>query len=199
MNPRSVTSVYRHQEMDSARMNRDPSDESKFIPADGQSRSSGPGAWTADGSPVELYRLLKTQGEPEIIGKALPPGASVLELGCGVGRITHPLRKMGFTVVPVDNSPEMLQFVEEPEKVLADIETLDLGREFDAVRIGSFEARFWRRVGDTSIETVSLLSNATIPHGSIPRLSGRSAAFLVSMPIWTRWSGAARWRWWCLS
>lgn len=118
-------------------MNLSRKDECGFIPPDGHSRSSGPGPWTADGSPVELYRLLKTQGEPEIICNALRPGASVLELGCGVGRITRALRRMGFNVVPVDNSSEMLRFVEGPEKVLADIETLDLDREFDGVLLMS--------------------------------------------------------------
>ncbi|WP_410587592.1 hypothetical protein [Amycolatopsis sp. lyj-23] len=46
---------------------------------------------TADGSPVDVYRLLPPDGEAEIVYAAVPPGASILELGSGAGRVTHPL------------------------------------------------------------------------------------------------------------
>jgi SAM-dependent methyltransferase len=118
---------------------------------------------TADGSPVELYRLLKPLGEPELIQVALSPGSSILELGCGVGRITHPLLQMGFNVVAVDNSPDMLEFVEGAEKVAADIETLNLEREFDAVLLMSH----FVNVPDASLRE-SLLATCRrhlAPHG----------------------------------
>jgi hypothetical protein len=40
-----------------------------------------------DGSPVPLYLRLRPAGESELISSVLRPGASVLELGCGPGRI----------------------------------------------------------------------------------------------------------------
>jgi SAM-dependent methyltransferase len=98
---------------------------------------SGPGPWTADGSPLDLYRLLKPNGEPELIRAVLPDGVSILELGCGCGRITHPLIQYGFQVTAVDGSEEMLELVEGAERILADIATLDLGRTFDAVLLMS--------------------------------------------------------------
>ena len=39
---------------------------------------------------------------------AVPPGASILELGCGTGRILWPLAALGHPVTGVDDSPEML-------------------------------------------------------------------------------------------
>jgi len=98
---------------------------------------TGPGVQAADGSSVELYRLIRPIGEPEIVRDVLKSGAKILELGCGVGRITHPLVALGFDVVAVDNCTEMLAFVNGAATVKADIETLNLHRTFDAVLLMS--------------------------------------------------------------
>lgn len=98
---------------------------------------TGPGAITDDGCSVELYALLPARGEPELVRAAVPEGGSILELGCGVGRMTAPLVRAGHRVVAVDNSADMLARVEGAETVLADIERLDLDRVFDAVLLAS--------------------------------------------------------------
>src|SRR5688572_25560640 len=72
---------------------------------------TGPGAITPDGCAVELYSRLPVRDEPDIITAAVPAGAHILELGCGVGRMTHPLLERGFTVTAVDESAEMLDRV----------------------------------------------------------------------------------------
>jgi SAM-dependent methyltransferase len=90
-----------------------------------------------DGSPVALYTRLGTGGEPELIDAAAPAGGEILELGCGAGRVTHQLVARGRHVVAVDNSPEMLRHVRGAEAVLADIETLRVGRRFAAVVLAS--------------------------------------------------------------
>ncbi|MFD9894951.1 class I SAM-dependent methyltransferase [Amycolatopsis sp. NPDC059027] len=95
------------------------------------------GAYTADGCSVEVYRLLPPAGEPEVVHDAIPAGASILELGCGAGRVTHPLLALGHDVVAVDDSPEMLALVRGAETVRARIGELRLGRVFDAVLLGS--------------------------------------------------------------
>jgi SAM-dependent methyltransferase len=86
-----------------------------------------------DGSPVEVYLRLPSRGEGELVAAALPPPASLLELGCGTGRVTQQLVARGYSVVAVDESPEMLAHVRGAETVCARIEELDLGRRFDAV------------------------------------------------------------------
>ncbi len=94
-------------------------------------------ATAPDGSPVGLYATLAPLGEPELIHGAVPAGSRILELGCGAGRITHELIALGHSVTAVDNSAEMLSHVRGAETVLADIETLDLGRTFPVVVLAS--------------------------------------------------------------
>jgi SAM-dependent methyltransferase len=99
--------------------------------------TSASGSTTSDGSPVELYRLLPPLGEPELIHGAVPTGALILELGCGAGRVTHPLVELGHPVVAVDESAEMLAYVRGAETVCARIEDLDLERRFPVVLLMS--------------------------------------------------------------
>ncbi len=99
---------------------------------------TGPGAITPDGCAVELYSRIPVDDSPDLIAGSVPPGAAILELGCGVGRMTHPLLAHGFTVTAVDESPEMLERVRGARTVLSSIETLDLGERFDVVLLASF-------------------------------------------------------------
>ncbi|WP_206313034.1 class I SAM-dependent methyltransferase [Streptomyces sp. JB150] len=101
-------------------------------------QGTGPGPTTPDGCAVELYTRLPVGPEPDIIASAVPAGARLLELGCGVGRMTHPLVERGFRVTAVDESPEMLEHVRGARTVLSPIEDLDLGETFDAVVLASF-------------------------------------------------------------
>lgn len=90
-----------------------------------------------DGSPVAVYLRLPAGDVPDLVHDAVGDSATILELGCGVGRITHPLVALGHHVVAVDNSPEMLRHVHGARTVLADIETLALDDRFDAVLLAS--------------------------------------------------------------
>ncbi|MER6364153.1 class I SAM-dependent methyltransferase [Kitasatospora sp. NPDC001527] len=101
-------------------------------------RGTGPGPITPDGCAVDMYARLPVNDEPEVIAGAVPPGASLLELGCGVGRMTHPLLELGFRVTAVDESAEMLERVRGARTVLSPIERLDLGERFDVVLMASF-------------------------------------------------------------
>ncbi|MCQ4213470.1 class I SAM-dependent methyltransferase [Streptomyces longispororuber] len=98
---------------------------------------TGPGAITPDGCAVELYSRLPVEGEPEIVAGAAPVGATLLELGCGVGRVTHALVEQGFKVTAVDESAEMLERVRGARTVRSTIEDLDLGEKFDVVMLAS--------------------------------------------------------------
>ncbi|MFJ5306058.1 class I SAM-dependent methyltransferase [Streptomyces sp. NPDC088350] len=99
---------------------------------------TGPGAITPDGCAVELYSRLPVGAEPDIIEAAVPAGARILELGSGVGRVTHPLLDRGFTVTAVDESAEMLERVRGARTICGPIEDLDLGETFDVVMLASF-------------------------------------------------------------
>jgi SAM-dependent methyltransferase len=63
--------------------------------------------------------------------------ASVLDAGCGTGRIARELARRGVDIVGVDLDPEMLAvgMRKAPELVwrVGDLETLQLGRTFDVV------------------------------------------------------------------
>jgi SAM-dependent methyltransferase len=98
---------------------------------------NGPGVITPDGCAVDFYARMTAMGEPEIVHAAAGPGASILELGCGAGRITHPLVALGHPVVAVDESPEMLAHVRGAETVRARIEDLALDRRFEGVLLAS--------------------------------------------------------------
>ena len=89
------------------------------------------------GAPLELYRLLKPAGEPELIHEQVAARASILELGCGTGRITHELVRYGHPVTAVDFDERMLREIHGAETVLSRIEDLDLDRRFDAVLLMS--------------------------------------------------------------
>ena len=99
---------------------------------------SGPGDITPDGCAVDLYLRLPVDNEPEVIAAAAPPPATLLELGCGVGRVTRALIARGYAVTAVDESPAMLAHVTGARTVHSPIEALRLGETFDVVLLGSF-------------------------------------------------------------
>jgi SAM-dependent methyltransferase len=91
-----------------------------------------------DGSPVELYRRLPERTEDAaLLHRLLPAGASILDLGCGTGRLAEPLARLGHPVTGVDNEPEMTAALRHATGVTGDITTLDLGTRFHAVLLMS--------------------------------------------------------------
>ncbi|MGH3324371.1 MAG: class I SAM-dependent methyltransferase, partial [Streptomyces sp.] len=92
---------------------------------------TGPGEFTPDGCSVEMYVRLPGNGETEIIAAAAPPGATLLELGAGAGRMTRPLLARGFRVTAVDESAAMLAKIEGAPTVRAAIEDLELEQRFE--------------------------------------------------------------------
>src|SRR3954463_3338539 len=110
-----------------------------------------------DGSPVGLYARLPELGEGEVVAAVLPGGVSLLELGCGAGRITRQLVRLGYRVTAVDESREMLAHVRDAEAREAPIEGLELGgpspafssRATSSTRSRRAAARSWRPAGGT--------------------------------------------------
>jgi SAM-dependent methyltransferase len=100
-------------------------------------RGTGPGEITEDGCAVDFYALLPSFGEPEIVHAAIGEGTSILELGCGTGRILRPLAGLGHPVQGVDESAAMLAHIPDLPTVCSRIETLRLDRTFGAVLLAS--------------------------------------------------------------
>jgi SAM-dependent methyltransferase len=102
-----------------------------------ENAGTGPGVITNDGCAVEFYARLPAFGEAQIVHAAVPPGASVLELGCGTGRILRPLAALGHPVTGVDDSPAMLDRSPDLATICSSIESLRLDRTFDVVLLAS--------------------------------------------------------------
>jgi SAM-dependent methyltransferase len=91
-----------------------------------------------DGSPLAFYRRLPPDGEPEMIHDLIPAGATVLDLGCGPGRIAGPLASLGRPVTGVDDGAAMVAALPEGvEGIVADARSVRLGRRFDLVLLAS--------------------------------------------------------------
>lgn len=98
----------------------------------------GPGAITQDGCAVDLYARFPYRDELRPLEPHLPHQCSVLELGCGTGRLTRPLLARGHAVTAVDNSAEMLEHVPAAAtRICSDIERLSLPRTFDVALYAS--------------------------------------------------------------
>jgi SAM-dependent methyltransferase len=109
---------------------------------------SGPGEISPDGSSVEFYaRLPEDRAAAAVIHQAIPAGATVLELGAGTGRVTHPLLALGHPVVAVDVSAGMLARINGARTICARIEDLQLDAEFDAVLLMSYLINYGQREG----------------------------------------------------
>ena len=90
------------------------------------------------GSQVDLYLLLADMGESQLVHESVADGAAILELGCGTGRMTRGLLKLGHPITAVDHDAEMLSHVpESAEAVLSDIETLNLATTYPVVLLAS--------------------------------------------------------------
>ncbi|HEY4682718.1 MAG TPA: class I SAM-dependent methyltransferase [Candidatus Acidoferrales bacterium] len=100
---------------------------------------------------AEFYdHIVPYRNRPDIaffVEKAQQAGDTVLELGCGTGRVLIPIARAGIKIVGLDLSPFMLsacreKLAREPAEVQAkvrlvegDMRNFDLGRQFSLVTI----------------------------------------------------------------
>jgi len=80
---------------------------------------------------------LDVHGEADFVVSLEPAPSSVLDAGCGTGRVAIELARRGLRVVGVDVDRSMLErarrTASDIEWIEHDLATLDLGRTFDAV------------------------------------------------------------------
>lgn len=72
-------------------------------------------------------------GEARFVSSLVPPPARVLDAGCGFGRLTRILTRLGYDAVGVDADPHLIDIArrEDPhtEYVHADLSAMDLSQE----------------------------------------------------------------------
>ena len=98
-------------------------------------------AWDGDDYQARFDRLasrgVDVHGEADFVCSLSPPPHSVLDAGCGTGRVAVELARRGLDVVGVDVDPSMLATARrrapEIEFVESDLGGLELGRRFDVV------------------------------------------------------------------
>jgi SAM-dependent methyltransferase len=99
------------------------------------------GEWDGDAYQAQFDRLAAggadVHGEAGFVASLEPAPATVLDAGCGTGRVAVELARRGITVVGVDVERLMLEHARraapDVEWFEHDLTTLDLGRTFDVV------------------------------------------------------------------
>lgn len=111
------------------------------MPSDFRTRWSAEAAGRAAGYDDRWAEMAargeNVHGEADFVTSLEVPPASVLDAGCGTGRVAVELARRGLDVVGVDLDPSMLEKarVKAPDVpwIVADLAELDLRRRFDAV------------------------------------------------------------------
>lgn len=103
----------------------------------GSSESEGPGGFTPDGCPVELYRRAVRDNLPGPVRALIRQHSSLLDLCSGPGGATLPLYGEGMDVEWVDWSAAMLTGLPAGRTHPADATTVRLPRSFDVVLLAS--------------------------------------------------------------
>ena len=108
-------------------------------------------------------------GEADLVASLSPAAASVLDAGCGTGRVGIELARRGIDVVGVDVDPSMLDVAraKAPELtwVLSDLADVALGRTFDVVVLAGNVMIFLAR--GTEGRVVANLASHLDPGGTL--------------------------------
>ncbi|WP_018787211.1 bifunctional 2-polyprenyl-6-hydroxyphenol methylase/3-demethylubiquinol 3-O-methyltransferase UbiG [Micromonospora sp. CNB394] len=106
-----------------------------------------PTRWVTDTNPghsqwyVDRFRQLAAEGadlagEARLLDALVPPGARVLDAGCGTGRVAAALAARGHDVVGVDADPTLVEAARAdhpgPRFLVADLAELDLAEQGEA-------------------------------------------------------------------
>ena len=119
-------------------------------------------------------------GEACLVNALVRPPASVLDAGCGTGRVAARLAGQGYDVVGVDVDAAMLREARaaapDLEWLEADLATLDLGRRFDLVLLAGNVIPLLEP--ETLTAVAQRLADHVLPGGAVVCGFGLDAAHL---------------------
>ena len=148
-------------------------------------------------------------GEAARVAALVPPGARVLDAGCGTGRVAVELARRGYAVVGVDSDPSMLavarQKAPELDWRLADLAGFRTSLQFDLV-VAAGNVLVYLADG-TQLAAVTSMAGALVPGGLLVSGwrtdrapdDGRPVLPVTTYDAWAREAGlepVARWSTW---
>ena len=129
------------------------------------------------------FQFVPQYGESVLNLLDIPPGASVLDLGCGNGVLTRRLADMGYRVIGLDDSSEMLEIAARTYPDLCfmhgDATDFSLPEPVDAVF--SNAVFHWIDEQDALLERIAL---ALRPNGQLVCEFGGGDVWKVCTPLW---------------
>jgi SAM-dependent methyltransferase len=176
------------------------------VAADQNREGNGGAAWDGDQYQARFDELAAegkdVHGEASFVSELAP--RSVLDAGCGTGRVAIELARRGLEVVGVDNDASMLATARERGPAVtwveSDLTALDLGRAFDVVVMAGNVPLFC--APGTEAELVAGCARHVVPGGALVcgfQLDGRydlasydEQCAAAGMDLAERW---ATWDW----
>ena len=150
--------------------------------AEFRDRADAPEFWAAQWKSTDYRRFLERYengylGEfARVFPKYLPKDRLILEAGCGRGQYVYALQRLGYRVVGVDFSAELVARVKEAKAavnvVVGDVRALDFeDRSLGAyISLGVVE-HFWDGMGGILSEARRVLEDAGVLLLSVPHFS----------------------------
>jgi SAM-dependent methyltransferase len=144
---------------------------------------------------AERFRVLAASGvdmhgEAAYVDALLQPGASVLDAGCGTGRVAIELAARGHRVTGVDSDASMLAVAQQANSVtwgLADLFSFDLEERFDLVVAAGNVMVFLAPA--TEAEVVRRLAHHLLPGGLLVSGWRTDRLAATQYDVWARAAG----------
>lgn len=126
------------------------------------------------------------------IQRAVPPGARVLDLGCGAGNISIALAERGYEVLGVDGAPEMIRAA-RAEAQRREVRLVEF-READVTRLSLKHSSFDAIVCSSVIEYVPDDAGLVVEMCALLRSGGRLVISVPHAGSLTGWAEDLAWQ-----